>query len=40
MTDSDTTDLSEVVAQLEEELNMTDSTRVRETGRSMAHLRD
>lgn len=33
-------DLGCVVAQLEDEFDMTDSERVREAGRSVAHLRD
>lgn len=32
--------LREQIRQLEEELDMTDSERVREAGRSVAHLRD
>jgi hypothetical protein len=32
--------LEDLVDQLEEELDMTDSTRVKETGRRMAPLRD
>lgn len=32
--------LGEVVRDLEERLDMTDSERVREVGRKMAHLRD
>lgn len=32
--------LRELIEELEEELEMTDSERVRETGRRMAHLRD
>jgi hypothetical protein len=33
-------DLSETIQQLEETLDMTDSERVRETGRRVARLRD
>lgn len=32
--------LSEVISDLEDELNMTDSATVRETGQRMAKLRD
>jgi hypothetical protein len=32
--------LRETIERLEEELNMTDSERVKETGRRMAHLMD
>lgn len=45
MSDTDTdedepSNLEEAINQLEEELGMTDSEIVRETGRSVAHLQD
>jgi hypothetical protein len=39
-TDPDTSDLDTVLCELEHELDMTDSERVRETGRGLAHLMD
>lgn len=33
-------ELSEIIEEIEEELDMTDSEIVEETGRRMAHLRD